>query len=56
MTYRQARTLHNGDEVTLKRTGEITPVIDVLVDARTIWIRCMTREDGYSTIPHSAVR
>ena len=59
MNYRNARKLHNGDEVILKETGEVLTVISAyeqrpmnMVNRKNIFIEC---NDG-NTYHHTDVR
>lgn len=54
MTYPQAKKLHNGDEVTFKRTGRIMRVVEVDVDEthKDVFIRC---DDG-NVYHHTALK
>ena len=40
MNYRDASHLYHGDEVTLKRTGEVLTVLEIQVEGRNIYIQC----------------
>lgn len=43
MRYKDAKKLHNEDEVTLKRTGEVLVVVETEVQEKDVFIRC---DDG----------
>lgn len=51
MTYKYAKDLHNGDEVSVKKSGEITTVISTEVSEKDIYIYAMTQE-GYTKLHH----
>lgn len=40
MTYRNAKKLHNEDEVTEKKTGRILSVISVEFDKKDVFVEC----------------
>lgn len=55
MTFRNAKRLHNEDEVTVKRTGEVLWVLDAWVpedNPKVVLIEC---DDG-NTYTHREVR
>ena len=43
MTYREAKKLHNEDEVTLKETGEVMTVVETTITEKTVYVMC---DDG----------
>lgn len=57
MKYRDAKKLHNGDEVQLKSTGEVLTVSATTELAnKVILISAMTSEGWIPSIPHTAVK
>lgn len=52
MQYKFAKQLHNGDEVIIKKTGEITKVISADVQPKIVLVACMSREYGYHEFTH----
>lgn len=52
MLYKFAKQLHNGDEVIIKETGEITKVINTEVQPKTVLVACMSSEYGYHEFTH----
>lgn len=43
MTYRDAKRLHNEDEVTLKNTGEVMKVVETTITEKMVYVML---EDG----------
>jgi len=62
MTRRFANQLHNGDEVTIKQTGEVCKVLQVSKDTdlglgRTAtMIAVQTKRDGYQEYQHTLLK
>lgn len=57
MKYRDAKKLHNGDEVQLKSTGEIVTVSAVTeLEGKTLLISAMTNDGWMPSIPHTWVK
>lgn len=58
MRLAEAKTLHNGDEVLLKETGEVCKVISAYMseDAKAVLIECCTNADGFTTLTHRDVK
>lgn len=59
MTFRQAKKLHNGDEVIEKRTGRILRVLSVYVrkdDDKMINIETVDSENGYHVMSHKQIQ
>lgn len=58
MTRNQAKKLHNGDEVSVKHTGEVVTVVRNLgateEDPKGIWIEAMTQE-GWMKLRHTEI-
>lgn len=58
MTYRNAKKLHNEDEVTLKETGEVLTVLQAyepdtnILQKKAVFIEC---DDGH-TYHHTEIR
>lgn len=56
MTFRQAKKLHNEDEVMVKETGEIVTVINAYVEDKNVMIECCTYDRGYCTLTHKEIK
>ena len=58
MILKDAMKLHNEDEVTLKKTGEIVSVLNAWpsADKKTINIEYATRSGGYGVTDHKKVK
>lgn len=60
MTFRDARKLHNGDEVTIKETGEVVDVIyafaDYDGDKRKVFVEVYSYNHGFITLSHLEIR
>jgi hypothetical protein len=60
MTFRDAKKLHNGDEVTVKKTGEVVTVIDAYVVTKfgkdKVFIECCTADNGFTKLWHTEVK
>lgn len=52
MTFREAKKLHNEDEVLVKGTSKSLHVVDIEVEGRNVFIRC---DDG-KLYHHTALR
>ena len=52
MKFSEAKGLHNGDQVTIKRTGEVTEVISSVMEGKNILIHAMTSDEGYDVLHH----
>ena len=52
MTFREAKKLHNEDEVLVKGTSKSLHVVDIEVESRNVFIRC---DDG-KLYHHTALR
>ena len=52
MTYKNAKNLHNEDEVILKKTGEVMSVVEISVKEKSVMIMC---EDG-NEYHHTEIR
>lgn len=55
MQFKDALKLHNEDEVTVKRTGEVVNVINTWTEGKTVYIETETAEDGFTTLTHKEV-
>lgn len=51
MLYKNAKKLHNNDEITLKQTGETTNVISTKILEKNVFVYAMTH-NGYSKLNH----
>ena len=60
MTFKKAKQLHNGDEVTIKETGEIVTVISAYTDyvgsKPKVFVEACLRDYGYTTLSHAEIR
>lgn len=57
MTFRNAKRLHNEDEVTIKRTGDVVRVLNAYVIDDPLFTKCVVIEadDGH-TYTHTEVK
>lgn len=59
MKFAQARQLHNGDEITIKETGEIVQVItaytDYVGDKLEVFVEVYSGELGYTKLSHREI-
>lgn len=59
MTIRQAEKLHNEDEVTIKKTGEVVTVLsaytDVVEGKKTVFIEACSKRDGFMVLSHKEI-
>lgn len=60
MTFRKAKKLHKGDEVTIKRTGEIVTIISAYTDyvgnKLKVIIETCSSNYGYITLLHTEIK
>lgn len=60
MTFKEAKQLHNGDEITIKETGEIVTVISVYTDyvgdKLKAFVEVYSSDYGYTTLSHTEIR
>ncbi len=59
MTFRDAKKLHSGDQVTLKSTGETGEVLSAELneESRIVLVEALFHESGYMKgVPHWDVR
>lgn len=58
MKIANAKKLHNEDEITIKRTNEVTTVIDAWLseDKKTMFIECCTSDEGLVTLTHKEIK
>lgn len=54
MVYDFAKKLHNGDEIKVKETGEITQVINTEIFEKDVFVYAMT-QNGYSKLHHKEI-
>lgn len=55
MTSDEARALHNEDEVTLRRTGQVLTVLSVREDEGAVWLDCVDHYNAPVTARHDEV-
>ena len=55
MTFKDAKELHNNDQITVKSTKEVTEVISVEHSGKDIWVRAMTQDSGYTRLHHKEI-
>lgn len=55
MDFKNAKKLHNHDQITIKATREITEVIKTEVDEKNIVIYAITRDNGYTKLNHKDI-
>lgn len=56
MIYSHARKLHNGDEVTIKKTREVVKVLTAVVERKTVRLDVQSSRDGFQTLLHTDVK
>ena len=60
MTFKEAKKLHNGDEVVIKATNEIVEVIsaytDVVADKIKVFVDVCSSDCGFTTLSHEETR
>ena len=60
MTFRAAQKLHNEDEVTVKKTGEIVTILNAYLDLvegkPMVFVDVCTKDDGFTTLSHKEIR
>ena len=56
MNYKNAKKLHNNDEVILKKNGEIVTVINTEYDEKNVYIYVMTNDTGYTKLHHKEIK
>jgi hypothetical protein len=56
MNMNTAKKLHNGDEVTVKGTNEVTTVIDAYVEGNVVVIECCLKDEGFTKLRHTDVK
>ena len=58
MTFRQAKKLHNEDEVTIKETGEVVTAISKYVEdgRNVVLIETCSRDRGFIILEHTDVK
>ena len=54
MIYEFATKLHNGNEIKVKETGEITQVINTEIYEKDVFVCAMT-QNGYSKLHHKEI-
>lgn len=55
MTFRNAKKLHNEDEVCSKKTGEVLTVLSAYVEGKNVILECVDYENRYETYTHKQV-
>ena len=55
MTFRNAKKLHNEDEVILKKTGEVLMVKSAWVENKTVMLECVDYENHFDTYTHKQI-
>mgnify|MGYP001045680637 CR=1 FL=1 len=55
MTFKNAKELHNNDQIMVKSTKEVTEVITVEHGEKDIWVCAMTQENGYTRLHHKEI-
>ena len=60
MTFRKAKKLHNGDEVIIKKTGEVVEVIsaytNVVCGKVKLFVDVCARDCGFITLSHEEIQ
>ena len=60
MTFNQAKKLHNGDEVTIKETGEVVTVLSAYVEnpnnKQVVFIDTCSKDYGFRILSHTEVK
>lgn len=54
MELKYAKKLHNGDQITVKETKEVTDVQNTECQEKDVWVFAMTSE-GYSRLHHTEI-
>lgn len=54
MKYKDAKKLHNHDQITVKITKEVTEVISIEIHEKNVYVNAMT-DQGYSTLNHKEI-
>lgn len=56
MTFRNAKKLHNEDEVVSKKTGEVLTVLSAYVENKNVILECVGyKGQGYQTLTHKQI-
>lgn len=56
MTFRNAKKLHNEDEVVVKSTGEVVEVLNAYVEDKNVIIECCTYDKGFCKLTHREIK
>ncbi|MDF2880208.1 MAG: hypothetical protein K0R54_765 [Clostridiaceae bacterium] len=55
MDYKNAKKLHNNDEIIVKETGEVTKVITTETYDKDVYVYAVTNDNGYTKLHHKEI-